>query len=184
MAKGMLLFKRTRSTIRKWGDIFVSKLKQTLKADRTYASGRTHDSIKGRSVISGNSIGYQIESKSAGNSQYSMLEIIDKGRRPGKQPPVQAIMYWMEQKGVQPRTSSGKYAKSSESNLKWAAYNIARAIGQRGTIKRYGYGGSDILNFVFKSREEAMTEDIATSFEQDLMDYIENGIKAPVTGRR
>ena len=184
MAKGMLLFKRTRSTIRKWGDIFVSKLKQTLKADRTYASGRTHDSIKGRSVISGNSIGYQIESKSAGNSQYSMLEIIDKGRRPGKQPPVQAIMYWMEQKGVQPRTSSGKYAKSSESNLKWAAFNIARAIGKKGTIRRYGYGGSDIMGFVFKTQEQQMELEIVDSFARDVEDYIDNGIPTPVTGKR
>ena len=181
---GMLLYKRTRNTIRKWGDLLVDKIKQSLRADKTYASGRTLRSVEGVMKAEGSVLSYSIFSRKASNSEYSVLEIIDQGRRPGKQPPTQAIMYWMEQKGVQPRTSSGKYAKSSESNLKWAAYNIARAIGQRGTIKRYGYGGSDILNFVFKSREEAMTEDIATSFEQDLMDYIENGIKAPVTGRR
>ena len=180
---GMLLYKRTRNTIRKWGDLLVDKIKQSLRADKTYASGRTLRSIEGVMKAEGSVLSYSIFSRKASNSEYSVLEIIDQGRRPGKQPPTQAIMYWMEQKGVQPRFNK-KYAKSSESNLRFAAMRIARAIGEKGTIKRFGGGGSDILNFVFKSREEAMTEDIATSFEQDLMDYIENGIKAPVTGRR
>ena len=68
--------------------------------------------------------------------------------------------------------------------MRKAAYGIAQAIGRKGTIKRFGYGGSGILGFVFKSQEEVMTQDIGTSLMLDIEDYIENGITAPVTGKR
>ena len=184
MARGMLLYKRTRTTVKKWGDIFVNKIKQVLRADKTYASGRTLRSVEGALKVNGDIIKYEISSRKAGNSDKSVLELIDTGRGPGRQPPVQAIMYWMENKGVQPRTSSGKYKKTSNSNMRKAAYGIAQAIGRKGTIKRFGYGGSGILGFVFKSQEEVMTQDIGTSLMLDIEDYIENGITAPVTGRR
>jgi hypothetical protein len=183
MARGMLLYKRTRTTVKKWGDIFVGKIKQVLRADKTYASGRTLRSVEGALKVNGDIIKYEIRSRKAGNSDKSVLELIDTGRGPGRQPPTQAIRYWMEKKGVQPRFS-GKYAKKSESNMNWAARKIAEAIGKRGTIKRFNYGGSGILGFVFKSQEEVMTQDIGTSLMLDIEDYIENGITAPVTGKR
>ena len=84
MARGMLLYKRTRTTVKKWGDIFVNKIKQVLRADKTYASGRTLGALEGALKVNGNIIRYEISSRKASNSDYSVLEIIDKGRRPWK----------------------------------------------------------------------------------------------------
>ena len=181
---GMLLYKRTRSAVRKWGDIFVDKIKQSVKVDGTYASGRTHNSIEGKFGASGDIIKYEISSRVASNSDYSVLELIDQGRRKGRRPPMQAIKYWMEQKGVRPRTRGGKFMESSEKNMVWAAFNISRAIGNRGTIERFGYRGSDVLGYVYRSQEQAMIEDIANSFESDVTEYIEKGVKRPIIGKR
>ena len=180
----MLLYKRTRSTIQKWGDLVVQRIKRQLNVDRTVASGRTRDSIEGKMKATESEIKYEISSRSVPGESFSVLEAISSGRRPGKQPPYQAIMYWMEQKGVRARSKGGKFKKNTQSNLKSAAFGIAQAIGRKGTIKRFGYGGSDIIDFVVMPIQDKMTQDVADSFAQDLQDYIESGIKKPRLGRR
>ncbi|MDG3581758.1 hypothetical protein [Galbibacter pacificus] len=63
-----------------------------------------------------------------GNNMGSLLgNMTLQGRKAGKQPPIEAIEQWIEEKGIKPLEE-----KMSTSTL---AYLIARKIGQEGTDK-------------------------------------------------
>lgn len=55
------------------------------------------------------------------------LEIVDKGRKPGKQPPTKALDKWVVRRGIAPRTKNGKFI--SRDSIKFL---IARSIGKNG----------------------------------------------------
>jgi len=55
------------------------------------------------------------------------FDFVDKGRSPGKMPPVSAIRPWVEAKGIKMTTSSGILMSSNQS-----AFVIARSIGEKG----------------------------------------------------
>ena len=60
---------------------------------------------------------------------------VEHGRRPGKAPPPDAIQLWVRRKlGI-----------NDDREVKSVAFLIGRAIAERGTIKRFGYGGGDVL---------------------------------------
>lgn len=70
--------------------------------------------------------------------------IVEAGRRPGKQPPVLAIMEWMIAKRIDKRLSrglgrdaQGKFKSIGRDQLRAIALRIARAIGRRGIRGRY-----------------------------------------------
>jgi len=47
---------------------------------------------------------------------------VERGRRPGRMPPIDAIQYWVERKGI-----------AGDEDPRQVAFLIARAIGRRGT---------------------------------------------------
>jgi hypothetical protein len=58
---------------------------------------------------------------------------VELGRRPGRQPPVQAILEWMIAKRFRPARGSGDRDKQ----LRSVARLIARKIGRKGTKGRH-----------------------------------------------
>jgi hypothetical protein len=56
------------------------------------------------------------------------LQYVDKGRRPNKKaPPTQAIVKWMDIRGIKGRDKKGRFIKKQT-----AAFLIARSIGKNG----------------------------------------------------
>jgi hypothetical protein len=65
---------------------------------------------------------------------------VEHGRKPGKMPPQDAIELWVRRKlGI-----------SNDRDVQSVAYLVRRAIGARGTIKRFGYGGGEVLQDTLK----------------------------------
>lgn len=54
---------------------------------------------------------------------FNYIMTLETGRKPGRQPPVEPIQKWLQQRGIQPRDISQKSL----------AYLIARRIGREGT---------------------------------------------------
>ena len=133
--------------------------------DKTVASKRTYNSIDKK--MDGQ-LSVQLLSNEAKGSGLSTLEIIDKGRRRGSIPPVDDIMKWMDDKNIRPKNGKGGFAKSSNRNKRAAAYAIAKSIGDKGTIKRFGYRGSDIFNYATTPILDEMTQDILQSYVNDV----------------
>ena len=101
-----ILYKRARTVIRNWGDKFVSDLKRQLNVDKTVASGRTRNSIEGKFKADEQFIRYQISSRDV--KGVPVLSVIDTGRKPGGRPPINAILEWIQRKGIQRRDARGR----------------------------------------------------------------------------
>jgi hypothetical protein len=133
--------------LNKYGNRAVDRLKSQVRIDRTNATGVTLNSIK-----------YSVKGTSIIIHHDSSLNIIDEGLDAGKAfPNVGNIILWMKRKNIQPRKSVGSRGSQFTSrvagsqgdrNYRASAFAIAKAIHQKGTIKRFGYKGSNILSVI------------------------------------
>lgn len=94
----------------KYGTEVVAEMRTRLKNSGKVASGELFRSLEWRVVETDDE--YQLEILAAEYAEY-----VDKGRRPGKQPPVSKIRKWCRLRGIPEK----------------AAYPIARKIGRFGT---------------------------------------------------
>lgn len=67
------------------------------------------------------------------------------GRRSGKRPPVKALEEWITAKGIPLKVKKGENSLMARHSLAMA---ISKKIGQKGTIKRFGYKGSGFVSAV------------------------------------
>jgi len=62
-------------------------------------------------------------------------DVIEWGRRPGaRMPPPKAIENWIKIKRLKLRNRQGEFIKSTESNIKSAAFAMAKSIGENGIV--------------------------------------------------
>jgi len=133
----------TQKVIQSHGEETVATMRDILLANGKSASGELIQSLAFRITYEGSDI----------NVEFSMVDygqFVDKGRKPGKQPPISAILPWLQIRGI-PET---------------AAFPIARKIGLTG-IKPTPFFESTITN----GQEEFATK-IAEAFAKDYEDYI------------
>ena len=131
---------------------FNDDLKKTINEKGLTNTGRTGASIQVRTT------GNIVESIGVG-----YIGVLDKGRRPGKFPPVLAIQEWA-------RTKLGI---SDEKDLKNAAYAISRKIAREGTA---------IYNDNSKGIElDKKIETLKQSITKNISKYVANVIKNELT---
>jgi hypothetical protein len=81
--------------------------------------------------VGGVGMGYRgMVMPTAGHSWY-----VERGRNPGKWPPEEAIELWVRR----------KLGLSDDQEVKSVTFLVRRAIGEMGTIKRFGYKGGEII---------------------------------------
>lgn len=134
--------KEINRLLNEYGKQAVLVLKREVKIDRTVASGRTV-----------NSINYKVTGNTVDISYDSTLGILDAGiSLKNKGPSTYSILQWMRDKNIRPRDSrksgsaKGRFVSTSRRNLISSAFLIARAIRDNGTIKRFGYRGTQVLD--------------------------------------
>lgn len=132
----------------------VKALRFTAVKVRGYYKARTQDappaSANGRSgaIASGTYFkGWKIENVKSGAVVYNDAPhalYVELGRRPGKPPPVEAIIGWLRVKGIRDTSTKkatgqrrGKKGRFLRSNARGIAFLIARAIGRRGLRGRF-----------------------------------------------
>jgi len=144
--------------LNKYGNRAVEKLKSQVRIDRTNATGVTLNSIK-----------YSVKGTSIVIHHDASLNIVDEGLKAEESfPNVGNIILWMKRKNIQPRKSVGSRGSQftrrvagsqGDRNYRASAFAIAKAIHEKGTIKRFGYKGSNVLDVIGKG----------SSFEKDLI---------------
>lgn len=102
--------KQILSILQGLGDNIVADMKVIIELNGKMATSRLYDSLEAKAFITND------EKFNLAISYLFYGKYIDEGRRPGKQPPLQAIKEWTRLKGI------------PES----AAFPIARKIGQEG----------------------------------------------------
>jgi len=155
-------------------ELMQSDYRMKRKVGRNYtnavASGTLEKSLAYRLKIKGKSIDISIYAKGKA-SQYFLAR--ENGRRPGKQPPVSAILEWMRIKPIRLRDKeSGKIKKSTESLKKQVAFLIARKIGRDG-IKgwhAFDYAMENIWDEYEAKVVEAYGKDFSATLENQLKD--------------
>lgn len=154
-----------RAELQNYGKLYKQKFKSELKKDNTYASGRLDKSIayKTKSTDSYSELSLLAN---------SYIEQLSEGRRIGKIPSSTKILDWAKEKGITPEKGT-----ASESNMKRMAFAIARSIGMRGMIKRYGFKGTGIIDNVYNSLAEKMGNDLFEAYRIDLEKQLKEQVK-------
>lgn len=155
-----------------WSDVIVRALKRELVEDKTVASRKLIQSIRPNIKVFGNRF----------EAEFIMEDYwkeVDQGQKPGTHPKINDILKWMGNKGIGPKTLTGKKsarAKAKDRRLALAE-RIANAIYKRGTIKRFGYKGTRFVTDYTKTLEQRMVESIKTATGKDITIQIKNVLK-------
>jgi hypothetical protein len=80
---------------------------------------------------------------------------LDEGTKPHRVP-IEKLMEWIRDKGLKPpmAKSSKKLGYKNKDAAKSFAYMIQKSIEKKGTIKRFGYKGSNFYSEVIPSAQE------------------------------
>lgn len=133
------------------------------------ASGTLEKSLKYRLQIKGQSVNISIYAKGKASKYFLARE---DGRKPGKQPPVSAILDWMRIKPIKLRDKeSGKFKKPTEALKKQVAFLIARKIG------REGIKGWHAFDYAYENIWDEYEAKIVEAYGKDFSATIENQIK-------
>ena len=146
--------KRVQATLEQYKEKIVTQLKDRLAQQGLVASGKLQNSIYG--VVTQTGINIFAE-------DYGIF--VEEGRGPGKMPPRNKILEWVESKNLQ--SINPKYKRPKD-----VAWMIARSIAEKGTIQRFGYQGSKFIDFVSKNIMVSLTKDIEESYLKDINEQI------------
>jgi hypothetical protein len=142
-------------------------IREQMISDELYSTGKTARSVFAKVGETADSIGVFIDRSSAfsGSSAF-VFDVLQFGRKAGKrQPPYSPIVRWMKQKNI---------AAFPGMNTKQTAFLIARSIGKKGTIKRFGYQGRNISELAMLRIVRAILSDSSEAYIKDVEQHIKN----------
>jgi hypothetical protein len=154
-------------------ELMQSDYRMKRKVGRNFtnavASGTLEKSLAYRLQIKGKSINISVYAKGKASEYFLARE---NGRRPGKQPPVSAILDWMRLKPIKLRDKeSGKFKKSTESLKKQVAFMIARKIG------RDGIKGWHAFDYAMENIWDEYEAQVVAAYQKDFTATLENQLK-------
>lgn len=139
--------KQILDVINKYGKEVIAEMVTRLKTQNKFASGR---------LI--NSLNYEVkEVVGQLTIRFSMIDygvFVDKGRKPGKQPPIQAIKDWVKLKGIPQK----------------AAYPIAKSIG------KFGIAPTNFWSISTRRRQSSFEKQLALAYSKVIAKQITNEI--------
>ena len=161
-----MAFDNLKRELQVYGKLYSDKLKQKLKQDDNYATGKLDKSIKPTQV---DVVGEDVEISLMADRY---IGAISKGRRAGRIPPSTSILEWAKAKGIKPEKGG-----MSDSNMKRMSFAIARSIGIHGMLKEYGFKGTGIIDFVYKSLADKMGKDLFNAYKKDIEEQLKKQVK-------
>lgn len=125
-----MLEEKLQKLFDKYGAIIVDRMIDKMNALDVNATGAAARSLKYETMPDGIAI--------RGKTYFAQ---IDKGRPAASTlPPIGPIYRWVQT----------RMAVADEKEAKKVAYAVQKTIAQKGTIKRFGYGGTDLIDFIIK----------------------------------
>jgi hypothetical protein len=144
-----------------YGSQIVFNLQREMRANNNIATGKAINSLGHLIEHAGPQVALTIVGE-------EYIKKIDEGRKAGKRrPSTSAIEKWINAKqGFRLRDYRGRFVPKTKSNIKSAAFNIARAIGKNGT-KPY-----NLLEYAFKPVEKKIVADVVVAFVEEELNKI------------
>ena len=155
--------------LNKIAEEFKVRLQRGARLDKTVATGKFANSFDAK--VKDDSI--EITSN-ASYAEYVVDGTFPSNSNIGWEKKKKSIESWIKAKGIRPyrKLKSGyKFAKTStlkDSAYKSAVFAIMRSTSERGTIKRFGYKGSNLFERVYKEIEDKIGVDITEAYAEDL----------------
>lgn len=167
---------KLKETLSKLAEDYKFAIQRQIAVEKLQASGKLRQSITKELTDSGFSI--------TSDEVHAYL-LTDKGYRGNKtsvdRTKIDRLREWARKKGFRKfetikSTGMRRFAKVSNKDSYWngIAYAIRKKQQEHGTIKRYGYKGSDILQTVYDLQKVKIESDISLAVREDIV----NGIKA------
>lgn len=163
-----MLESRIYKILEKYGDNIVLNIQRELRVNNNIATGNAINSLK-KAVYMDVTGGNTRVVLNVIGANY--IKALDEGRKPGKKGPSSTdIEKWIEAKSsFRLRDRRGRFKAKTKSNIKRAAFNIARSIGIKGT-KPY-----NLLEYAVKPLESRILGEVVTAFvEEELNTMIKN----------
>ena len=171
-------YKHTSETLKELAEEFEIRLKREARVDKTVASG---DFARGFSV--------DVVDKSLNVTNLTdYAKAVIEGASPSKtrndsEGKKRRIERWIKAKGIRPYRKLKRGVKFARTNterksaLKGAVYAISKAISEKGTIKRFNYSGSNLLERVYGEMESKFKVNLTESYKEDLKTEIRRILK-------
>jgi len=150
-----------KKVLERLGSEALQRLRANINKDGTRASGALHDGMY-----------YKIVKTRIDIYMANYAKAIDEGTNPRAGKPssyfVSKIKKWMQSKGL-----TGKIRnKSGKVNINKSARAIAESVYKRGTIKRFGYKGSNFLDRAINNVINEFDDDLLTAWMSGLEDEL------------
>jgi len=159
--------------LNKIAEEFKVRLQRGARLDKTIATGKFANSfdakVKDDSIEITSDVSY---------AKYVVDGTLPSNSNIGWEKKKKNIESWIKAKGIRPyrKLKSGyKFSKTStlkDSAYKSAVFAIMRSTSERGTIKRFGYKGSNLFERVYKEIEDKIGVDITEAYSEDLKNEI------------
>ena len=155
--------------LNKIAEEFKVRLQRGAKLDKTVATGKFANSFKVK--VKDDSIEISSDAEYA---EYVINGALPSNSNAGWEKNKQGIESWIRAKGIRPyrQLKSGyKFAKTStikDSAYKSAVFAIMKSIADRGTIKRFGYKGSNLFERVYDEIRDKIGVGITEAYSEDL----------------
>lgn len=144
-----------------YGKEIVANLKRELRSNNNIATGKAINSLE-----------YQVEQDNTATVLNILgehyIKKIDEGRSAGKRAPSsKTIEKWIRAKSnFTLRDYRGRFVRKTDSNIKAAAFNIARSIGIKGT-RPY-----NLLEYAFEPLRNKIMADVVVAFVEEELNKI------------
>jgi hypothetical protein len=152
--------------LNKIGQYYTARLKENLRSDGNYATGKLDRAIGYR--VDGNTLVVTATGSAA------VLLSLSSGRKQSNKLPsremVTRVVDWMKAKGMRPlsRNKKGRFLKQTESTFRKSAYALGRSMLRR------GYKGSQVISRSYRELEKNIDADILAAFRKGLEDNLNN----------
>ena len=94
--------------------------------------------------------------------------VVDKGRRPGKMPPTDAIKRWIKKKPLRLRDlKTGSFVKMTEKKVDSVAFAIATKMKKEGTKPTY------FFTTPFRLAFETLPQELGQAYALDVADFLQ-----------
>jgi len=143
-----MLEEKLKNLFDKYGSIIIDRMIEKMNSLDLNASGNAAKSLK-----------YVVKPDGLNILGKDYFAQINKGRAPGNKPPMQNILRWVQK----------RMAVEGDKEQKRVAYAVQKTIADRGTIKRFNYGGSDLLDFIVKT-------EIRGKFQEEALIIVKNDL--------
>ena len=159
-------FKSVLTVLEEFGAEIVGDIGANIQAKDKVASGNLLDSINFGIDFNLADGSFRFELRAA-----DYWAAVDKGRKAGKQPPIDSIMKWLKTPNAQSKlkmeNSDLSLKNLPDTQLRGIAFVIARAIGKRGTQPT-----GIISNVITTERLNRLEADIADAATVDILNMV------------